>query len=119
MNDFYTYSSMPINGVMQPVYEAPGIRPGAAIQPVYKGRGTGSPPSISNYANSFDPYAGGGSAGFNDMASGSGSGNGPANMGQADIAASDPYNLVESPVLWACIFLVVGLLGLRYVIFRG
>jgi hypothetical protein len=44
---------------------------------------------------------------------------GPANLDASDVAANDPYSPEKSPVLWACVFLVVGLLGLRYVHWRG
>lgn len=61
-----------------------------------------------------------------------GSGQGPATVplnymgkggngteGDASNAASMPFSFVHSPVLWAIIFLVVGIAGLRYVHWRG
>lgn len=36
----------------------------------------------------------------------------------ASDAAMDPFNPVKSPVLWAVAFLIIGVVGLRYIHFR-
>lgn len=38
---------------------------------------------------------------------------------QASAAASMPFSLTQSPVIWAIIFLIVGVAGLRYIHWRG
>jgi hypothetical protein len=117
-----TYSSLAANGQLQPVFERSGLRASrTAYQTTFLGQGTGRGPNIAGGANSQRYGDGGGSLGDTGAAYGGGASgsDGPANQAAADIAANDPFNVQTSPVLWACVFLIVGLLGLRYVHWRG
>lgn len=44
---------------------------------------------------------------------------GSATSAQASNAAAMPFSFTQSPVIWAIIFLVVGVAGLRYIHWRG
>jgi hypothetical protein len=49
---------------------------------------------------------------------GSGSVGGATSIDSAAVAAANPWSLMHSPLPWAIIFLVVGLLGLRFIHWR-
>ena len=108
---FNTFGSLTTNGVLAPVYERSVFAPNNASAPYYAGRGA-PPPTIA--AN----FGGDGSSMDSSTSLGYSSEPGPANTDQAAAAASDPFNLSKSPVLWAVVFLVVGILGLRYIHWR-
>jgi hypothetical protein len=115
-----TYSSLASNGQLQPVFERSGLRASrTAYQTTFLGQGTGRGPNIAGGINRYG--GGGGSLGDTGGAYGAygGGSSGPANLDASDAAANDPFSPEKSPVLWACVFLVVGLLGLRYVHWRG
>ncbi len=118
-----TYSSLSTNGQMVPVYERSGIRASrTAYQTTFLGQGTGRGPNIAGGSNSMRYGAGG--PGLSDGGGVSGGygaygAGGPANTDASDVAANDPFSPEKSPVIWACVFLVVGMLGLRYVHWRG
>lgn len=117
-----TYSSLASNGQLQPVYERSGLRASrTAYQTTFMGAGTGRGPNVAGGANSYRYGDGGGSLGdtggaYGGMSSGTG---GPANLDASDAAGNDPFNPMVSPVWWAAAFLVIGMLGLRYVHWRG
>lgn len=58
-----------------------------------------------------------------------GNGQGPATVpimgasngtdAQASAAAAAPFDFAQSPLPWAIIFLIVGIMGLRYIHWRG
>ncbi len=109
--EYTTYSTLAVNGKQQPVFTSPGLKPPRwASQTTIAGRGQGAGPTIAR--------AGDG-AGFGYNGNGLASGGGVVNGDQAAAAAADPFNPQSSPVIWAMLFLVVGLLGLRYVHWRG
>ncbi len=108
--EYTTYSTLAVDGKQVPVYTRPGIVPARwAQQTTIAGRGQGDGPTIAR---------GGDGAGYGYSGNASG-GSGIVNGDQAAEAGADPFNPQKSPVVWAMIFLVVGLLGLRYVHWRG
>lgn len=114
MNENYTtYGTLANNDSLQPVYERSGLYPSHwALQTVVSGYGQGAGASIPG---GYDMPGLSGGVGGN---TGGGSG-GPANLDASDQAAADPFNPVTSPVLWAAAFFIIGMLGLRYVHWRG
>ena len=119
MDETYTtYGTLASNDQLAPVYERGGLyAPRFARQSIVVGQGRGAGYSL--------PGAGGydmpGLSGYGAGSSGNGTGGsgGAANMDAAAAAASDPFNPSVSPVWWAVLFFVVGMLGLRYVHWRG
>lgn len=97
MSPFNTYGSMTIDGTLQGVYESPGLYPGNAPAPYIYGRGA-PPPTISMNAG----------ADVGQVAS-----------GDVQLAVENPFHPVHSPVLWAVAFIIIGLVGLRHVHWRG
>ena len=92
--------SLVVNGQIVPVPMMGQFLPTMASAPFYKGNGQG-PPTV--------PVS------FNGNAMGSGAGGMDA---VANRAASNPWSFTQSPVIIALIFLIVGLLGLRYIHWR-
>jgi len=136
MNEQYsqgygTYSTLSSNNLLQPVFTRSGLHPPHfALQTQFRGRGTGMGPTVaagydSPHVRGTAPGGPGGSAMLSSMSMMGGADNsdsgssGPANLAAADAAAADPFNPMISPTMWAVLFLVVGLLGLRYVHWRG
>lgn len=72
--------------------------PDGSQYPYYKGSGQGPATVPLNYM---------GGAGGN------------ATNGEAANAAAMPFSIIHSPVIWAIIFLLVGVAGLRYIHWRG
>jgi hypothetical protein len=100
-----TYGSQPINGQLVPEYTSTAMFPSPAYVPYYAGKGAATPtlpPPVQFHGNGSDPWTSG-----LDMS------------GAVSQAAADPFNPVKSPVIWAIVFLVVGILGLRHVHWRG
>lgn len=96
------YGSAPINGQLVPELTATQVFPSAAYVPYYQGRGAYTPtlpPPVSF-------LAGGGNDGWSTGM-------------LPNEASQDPFNPMKSPVLWAVAFLVIGVLGLRHVHWRG
>lgn len=98
---FTTYGSTLINGQLVPVLALSGMRPISALAPIYSGRGA-VPPTLPS-----------------GVTAGPGIGGATSNAQAVQAAAANPFSLQLSPVLWLVIFLAVGLLGLRYVHWRG
>ena len=107
------YGSDAINGQLVPVRTMDGYRP-ITYGPVLN-VGTAAvsavPPSLG---------AGGGTIGGvytneGDIVNSSGT----ANTANAALAANQPFSFVQSPIPMAIIFLIVGLVGLRVVHWRG
>ena len=86
--------SMVVNGQIVPVPMGGQFFPTMASAPFYKGNGQGPPTVPLNFM-------------------GQGSGN-----QLSQVAGSNPFNFQLSPLLMACIALVVGIFGLRYVHWR-
>jgi hypothetical protein len=122
-----TYSTLSSNNLLQPVFTRSGLHPPHfALQTQFKGRGTGMGPTVaagydSPHTRGTAPSGPGGALmqGMTGGADSSDGGSGPANLAAADVAGNDPFNPIVSPTMWAVLFLVVGLLGLRYVHWRG
>ncbi len=94
------YGSAPINGQLVPELTSTQIFPSSAYVPYYQGRGAYTPtlPPPVSFVTGSDGW----STGM-----------------QPNEAMQDPFNPVKSPVLWAVAFLVIGVLGLRHVHWRG
>lgn len=95
------YGSAPVNGQLVPELMGQQIFPGNAFVPYYQGRGAYTPtlPPPVSFGGSHDGWTTG--------------------ITNADEAAGDPFNPVKSPVIWAAAALVVGILGLRHIHWRG
>lgn len=98
-----SYGSSPQNGQLVPEYTSTAMFPSAAWIPYMQGRGAYTPtlPPPISIGGSSDAWGGG-------MA-----------MTDGSEAASDPYNPVVSPLWWAVGALVIGILGLRHIHWRG
>lgn len=99
------YGSQPVNGQLVPELTNTQIFPSQAYVPYMQGRGAATPtlpPPVSWFSGGGNPYT-----------------TGLETSGTASQAAAEPFNPVKSPVLWALVFLVVGILGLRHVHWRG
>jgi hypothetical protein len=99
------YGSQPVNGQLVPELTNTQIFPSAAYVPYMQGRGAATPtlpPPVSWFSGGGNPYTTGLDA-----------------TGVASEAAADPFNPAKSPVWWALGFLIVGMLGLRFVHWRG
>lgn len=111
------YGSDAINGQLVPVRTLDGYSPNAYGPIVNVGTAAVNtvPPSLG---------AGGGRIGGNSGTVASSSGDitnnsGGTNMAHADLAAANPWNFKVSPLPMAMVFLVVGLVGLRLIHWRG
>lgn len=105
MSMMLTYGSQPVNGQLVPELTSTQVFPSAAYVPYMQGRGAATPtlpPPTSWFSGGQNPYT-----------------TGLEVSGTAAEAASEPFNPVKSPVLWALGFLVIGILGLRHVHWRG
>ena len=99
------YGSQPVNGQLVPELTNTQIYPSQAYVPYMQGRGAFTPtlpPPVSFFSGGYNPYT-----------------TGLDTSGAANEAAADPFNPVKSPVIWALGFLIVGILGLRFVHWRG
>lgn len=122
MHETYTtYSTLASNDSLTPVYERNGLyAPKFALQSVLVGGGTGRGSSIpGGYGGTQGGATVGGNSTSGDISLSGGATDGPANMLGAKLGALDPFNMAVSPVLWAVIFLFVGIVGLRTVHWRG
>jgi hypothetical protein len=88
--------SMTVNGQIIPSPMGPQFFPELASAPFYRGNGQPPPTVPLNFVSS---------ATMSDQA--------------ANMAASDPFNFTQSPVIIAVAALVLGILGLRYIHWRG
>lgn len=109
------YGSDAINGQLVPVRTLDGYSPNAYGPIVNVGTAAVNtvPPSIG---------AGGGMVGGAGVATSSGditNNSGGTNTAHAALAAANPWNFAVSPIPMAIIFLVVGLVGLRMIHWRG
>lgn len=99
------YGSQPVNGQLVPELTPTQIFPSPAYVPYMQGRGAATPtlpPPVSWFSGGNNPYTTG------------------IDMSDASTqAAAEPFNPVKSPVWWALGFLVIGILGLRWVHWRG
>jgi len=86
-----------VNNQIVPAPQNQAFYPAGAGYPYFRGNGQGPATVPLN-------YKGTGSSGTE---------------GEAANAASMPFSIIHSPVIWAIIFLVVGVAGLRYVHWRG
>lgn len=89
--------SMVVNGQIVPVPMSGQFFPPLASAPFYKGAGQPPPTVPLNYMQ----------------------GQGASNDAAASAAADNPFSFVRSPLIIALGALVVGILGLRYVHWRG
>lgn len=88
--------SLTVNGQIIPAPMTSSFFPDPASAPFYKGTGQPPPTVPLNFVSSATMY---------DT--------------QANAAASDPWNITQSPVIIALAALIIGILGLRYVHWRG
>lgn len=98
------YGSQPVNGQLVPELTATQIFPDQAYVPYWAGRGAYTPtlpPPVTFNGTSADPWTSGMIA------------------DPTSAAAAAPFDAGKSPVLWALAFLVVGVIGLRIVHWRG
>jgi len=99
------YGSQPVNGQLVPELTKTQIFPSQAYVPYMQGRGAATPtlpPPVAWFSGGGNPYTSG-----LDIS------------GASSQAAAAPFDPVVSPVWWALGFLVFGILGLRYVHWRG
>jgi hypothetical protein len=99
------YGSQAINGQLVPELTNTQIFPSQAYVPYMQGRGAATPtlpPPVSWFSGGSNPYTSGLEVGSTSSQ-----------------AAAEPFNPVVSPVWWALGFLIVGILGLRFVHWRG
>ena len=88
--------SLVTNGQIIPSPMDSAYFPTTAYAPFYKGTGQPPPTVPLNFVSS---------AAMTDQS--------------ANMAAADPFNFTQSPVIIAVLALVIGILGLRYVHWRG
>jgi hypothetical protein len=93
------YGSSIENGQLVPTLMAGQVFPSEAYVPYYAGRGAPTPtlPGV-NLGNA--------------------TGNVTAASSASD-AGTDPWNAQKSPVIWAIGFIIVGIIGLRFIHFQG
>ena len=91
------YGSRMVNAQLVPELTYGQVYPSPAFVPYYAGRGAPTPtlPGVAT-----------GNPGGDVVYSGT-------NAGQ------DPWNAQKSPVIWAIVFLIVGVAGLRWIHFQG
>ncbi len=90
--------SMQVNSQIVPVPMSGAFFPALAQAPYYNGSGQPPPTVALSYMQT---------------------GSGGTNQAAADVAASNPFSFVDSPLIIAVLALVIGILGLRYVHWRG
>lgn len=108
-----SYGSNAVNGQLVAQLTGMQIYPTQAMTPSFQGRGAYAPtipPPAKVLPASLDPWT----TGYNVGGSAGGD-----NSMQTAAAASDPFNPVKSPVVWAIAFLVIGVMGLRHFHWRG
>lgn len=99
------YGSQPVNGQLVPELTNTQIFPSQAYVPYMQGRGAATPtlpPPVSWFSGGGNPYT-----------------TGLETSSVASEAAAEPFHPAKSPVLWALAFLIIGILGLRHVHWRG
>lgn len=89
--------SLVVNGQIVPVPMSGQFMPPLASAPFYKGSGQPPPTVPLNYMQ----------------------GSGMASDASAAKAAANPWSPTQSPVIIALVALIIGILGLRYVHWRG
>lgn len=102
-----SYGSQAINGQLVPEYTATAMFPSQAYIPYFQGHGAYTPtlpPPVNVVAGGMDSWT----SGISGVGSGS-----------VEEAADEPFNPIKSPVLWALGFLIVGILGLQHVHWKG
>lgn len=87
------YGTMGVNDQLIPVLTYRGLRPPITAAPNYMGRGAVPPTLPGGVSN--------------------------AGSSNAVAAAANPFDIRLSPVIWMVGFLFLGILGLRYVHWRG
>jgi hypothetical protein len=102
------YSSSVVNGQLVPVFTLSALRPSQAAAPYYRGSGA-KPPTLAGYG--FNALGPGG------MASGGVVGTGIGGGGVGASMITNPFDPRQSSVVWAMAFLLVGIVGLRYIHF--
>lgn len=85
-----------VNNQIVPAPMSSAYYPSGGAYPYYKGNGQGPATIPLNYMGSSQ-----------------------SGSGAAANAAAMPFSLTNSPVIWAIIFLIVGVAGLRYIHWRG
>lgn len=97
-----SYGSMVVNGQLVPTLMPGQPFPSQAYVPYYQGKGAPTPtlPPPLQIGGSHNVWSGGMGLSSNE-------------------AADDPWNISVSPVIWAILALVVGVLGLRHIHWRG
>jgi hypothetical protein len=99
------YGSSVVNGQLVPNYTWSAMKPSQAAAPYWQGNGS-KPRTLMGYG--MGPTG----------AAGTGIGGGGGTFPSGD-AVDAPWSIRHSPVPWAIAFLVVGILGLRHVHWRG
>lgn len=100
-----SYGSSVVNGQLVTNYTMSALKPSQAAAPYWQGNGS-KPRTLMGYG-----------MGSTGQAAGAGIGGGGV-LTSSDAGAA-PWSFQSSPVPWAIIFLVVGILGLRHVHWRG
>lgn len=99
------YGSSVVNGQLVPNYTWAAMKPAQAAAPYWQGNGA-KPRTLMGYGMGQTGPAGTGIGGGGTLTDGGD-------------ASADPFSLQKSPVIWAVAFLIVGILGLRHVHWRG
>jgi len=102
---FYT-GTLQVNSQMVPAPMASAFYPSMAMAPTYTGSGQGPATLPLNYSSMGSP--GGGSAYTNGGTS-----------AQAALAGQNPFSFTQSPLPIAVAAFIIGILGLRYIHWRG
>lgn len=100
------YGSSVVNGQLVNNFTWSAMKPSQAAAPYYQGNGA-KPRTLMGYGMGVTGPAG------------TGIGGGGYASGAANDASAQPWNPQKSPVPWAIAFLIVGILGLRHVHWRG
>lgn len=95
--------SLTTNGQLVPVPMSGAFFPSSASAPFYKGNGQPPPTIPVNFASTGNVAMGGGSMDATTAAT----------------AGSNPFNFAQSPLIMSVAALAIGLIGLRYVHWRG
>lgn len=99
------YGSSVVNGQLVPNFTWRAMAPSQAAAPYWYGNGS-KPATLAGF-------------GSNPSVLSSASGVGGGSLSVSPGAVDNPWSLRESPVPWAILFLVVGVLGLRYIHWRA